>query len=125
EDCDVGIGLAGPDHFITVWDTEIGAGTGPYDIKIPAIREFTDTCADINDPAVTGSGNGSGETIVTFPEPGSYDVRMAPTGSTPFHSIQFNYIVTGNDAAKLLEVKNWGTVHWSKFMFYGCSNLKI
>jgi len=125
EDCDNGIGPADPDHFITVWNTEIVAGTGPYDIKIPAIGEFTYTWVDLNDPAVAGSGIGSGETIVTFPEPGSYEVRMAPTGSTPFHSIQFNYIVAGNDAAKLLEVKNWGTVHWSKFMFYGCSNLKI
>src|SRR5690606_23771067 len=125
EDCDNGIGPADPDHFITGWNTEIVAGTGPYDIKIPAIGEFTYTWVDLNDPAVAGSGIGSGETIVTFPEPGSYEVRMAPTGSTPFHSIQFNYIVAGNDAAKLLEVKNWGTVHWSKFMFYGCRNLKI
>lgn len=125
EDCGGGIGPADPDHFITIWNTEIDAGTGPNDIKIPAIGEFTYTWVDVNDPAVTGSGNGSGETIVTFPEPGSYEVRMAPTGSTPFHSIQFNYIVSGNDAAKLLEVKNWGTVHWSKFMFYGCSNLKV
>src|SRR5690606_10285448 len=36
EDCDNGIGPADPDHFITVWNTEIVAGTGPYDIKIPA-----------------------------------------------------------------------------------------
>src|SRR5690606_4398926 len=34
-------------------------------------------------------------------------------------------LVAGNDVAKLLEVKNWGTVHWSRFMFYGCKNLKI
>jgi len=126
DDCDGGgIGPADPDHFITVWNTEIDAGTGPYDIKIPATGEFTYTWVNINEPAVTGSGNGSGETFVTFTKPGIYEVRIAPTGSDPFHAIQLHYNFVGNDAAKLLEVRNWGTVHWSKFVFYGCENLKV
>src|SRR5690606_14788913 len=111
--------------FATVWKTDNEGGTANDQIRIPAIGEFTYTWVDLNDPAVTGWGNGSGETVVTFPQPGSYEVRMAPTGSTPFHSIQLNHLVAGNDVAKLLEVKNWGTVHWSRFMFYGCKNLKI
>ncbi|MEC3879003.1 BspA family leucine-rich repeat surface protein, partial [Parapedobacter sp. 10938] len=125
-DCDGGgIEPADPDHFITVWNTEIDAGTGPYNIKIPATGEFTYTWVNINEPAVTGSGNGSGETLVTFTKPGIYEVRIAPTGSDPFHAIQLHYNFTGNDAAKLLEVRNWGTVHWSRFVFYGCENLKV
>ncbi|MFB2120912.1 MBG domain-containing protein [Parapedobacter sp. 2B3] len=116
---------ADPNDFITVWKTDIDGGTGPYDIKIPATGEFTYTWVDTNNPAVTGSGNGSGETFVTFPQPGTYEVRIAPTGSNPFHAIELHYLLVGNDAAKLLEVKNWGTVHWSRFVFYGCENLKI
>ncbi len=120
-----GIGPADPSNFVTVWKTDNTGGTGPDQIKIPATGEFSYTWVDINNDAATGAGNGNDETIITFPQPGSYEVRIVPTGSTPFHAIQLFYNFAGNDASKLLEVKNWGTIHWSRFVFYGCDNLKI
>ncbi|WP_257657927.1 BspA family leucine-rich repeat surface protein [Parapedobacter lycopersici] len=120
-----GIGPADPSNFVTVWKTDNTAGTGPDQIRIPATGEFSYTWVDINNPAATGAGSGNDETIITFPQPGSYEVRIVPTGSTPFHAIQLFYNFAGNDASKLLEVKNWGTIHWSRFVFYGCDNLKI
>ncbi|WP_188505791.1 BspA family leucine-rich repeat surface protein [Parapedobacter pyrenivorans] len=124
-DCGGGVGPADPNHFVTVWKTDIDGGTGPDQIKIPAVGEFTYTWVDTNNPAATGAGSGTDETIVTFPQSGSYEVRIVPTGSTPFHAIQLYYNFAGNDASKLLEVKSWGTIHWSRFVFYGCDNLKI
>ncbi|RQP18946.1 MAG: BspA family leucine-rich repeat surface protein [Parapedobacter sp.] len=125
DDCDGGgIGPADPNHFITIWKTDNDGTSGDDQITIPATGEFTYTWVDTNNPASTGSGNGNDGTIITFPRAGTYEVRIAPIGSTPFNDIFFGAFVAG-DKLKLLEIKNWGAIHWSEFAFGGCANLTV
>ena len=125
DDCDGGgIGPADPNHFITIWKTDNDGTSGDDQITIPATGEFTYTWVDTNNPASTGSGNGNDGTTITFPRAGTYEVRIAPIGSTPFNDIFFGAFVAG-DKLKLLEIKNWGAIHWSEFAFGGCANLTV
>ncbi|WP_188752688.1 BspA family leucine-rich repeat surface protein [Parapedobacter defluvii] len=125
DDCDGGgIGPADPNYFITIWKTDNDGTSGDDQITIPTTGEFTYTWVDTNNPASTGSGNGNDGTTITFPRAGTYEVRIAPTGSTPFNDIFFGAFVAG-DKLKLLEIKNWGAIHWSEFAFGGCANLTV
>ncbi len=125
DDCDGGgIGPADPNHFITIWKTDNDGTSGDDQITIPATGEFTYTWVDTNNPASTGSGNGNDGTTITFPQAGTYEVRIASTGSTPFNRIAFGAFISG-DKLKLLEIKNWGAIHWSEFAFGGCANLTV
>ena len=119
-----GIGPADPSHFITIWKTDNDGPSGDDQITIPASGEFTYTWVDTNNPASTGSGSGNGGTTITFPQAGTYEVRIAPTGSSPFNRIYFAAFVSG-DKLKLLEIKNWGAIHWGEFAFGGCTNLSV
>src|SRR5690606_22970099 len=125
DDCDGGgIDPADPNHFITIWKTDNDGPSGDDQITIPAGGEFTYTWVDTNNPASTGSGSGNDGTTITFPQAGTYEIRIAPTGSSPFNGIQFAAFVSG-DKLKLLEIKNWGGIHWSEFAFGGCTNLSV
>ena len=65
------------------------------------------------------NGN-TGNTTITFPSAGSYDVKIKGY----FPRIYFNN--TG-DRLKLTDIKNWGITAWSSFeySFWGCNNLVI
>ena len=65
------------------------------------------------------NGN-TGNTTITFPSAGSYDVNI----KGDFPRIYFNN--TG-DRLKLTDIKNWGITAWSSFeySFRGCNNLVI
>src|SRR5690606_12474006 len=98
--------------------------TADNEIRVPATGDFSYQWVNVANPAEIGSGSGSGETTILFPGPGTYQRSIIPTGSTPFHRIEFIQY-SSNDKNKLLEVNNWGTIPWSGFLFNGCSNLKI
>lgn len=110
--------------FVTIWKTDNPGTSGTTQILFPASGEFSYSWVDVNNASATGSGTGVDGTTITFPQAGSYEVSVTPTGSTPFHRVGFiQYGV--NDKEKLLEMKNWGSVQWSDFQFNGCSNLKV
>lgn len=110
--------------FVAIWNTENPGVSGDSTIQIPATGDFTYSWVDTSNTSVTGSGTGSGTTTVTFPLPGIYEVSITPSGSTPFHMIEF-YQLSNDDKNKLVAVSQWGTVQWTSFQFNGCLNLSI
>ena len=115
-----------PDNFITTWDTRntalgstpnnqiriIGAGSGyNYDVYWENTASST-----MNGTTTTTSNN----FVLTLPEPGIYRVEIV--GSFPRIFFIFN-----NDKYKILEVNQWGNVHWTSMdsAFRGTSNLRI
>src|SRR5690606_15284140 len=109
--------------FITVWKTNNPGITGNQEIRIPATGSFTYSWVNINNPGQAGSGSGTDATTIFFTEPGTYEVHMTPAGSPAFDQIRF-FQFSGSDKDKLLEVKSWGSVQWTKFQFNDCPNLK-
>lgn len=116
----------GQNPFVTVWKTDnpTNSASSNSQIEFPAQGSFSYSWVDINDSTSTGSGTGTDATTITFPQAGSYELSVTPTGSTPFHWISFCQFCV-NDKEKLLKVKNWGSIQWTKFQFNGCYNLKI
>lgn len=119
------IGAAfGQDPFVTVWKTDNPGSSGNTQIELPVTGDFSYTWVNVNDTTSTGSGTGSNLTTITFPQTGTYEVQMTPTGTVGLHIIAF-FEYMNNDKKKLLKVKNWGSVQWTKLQFNGCYNLKI
>ncbi len=113
-----------PANFVTTWKTDNDGPSNDNQIRVPAIGDFNYLWANVDNPGEIGSGSGSGETTITFPQAGTYELSIAPMGSNPFNDIFFGAFVSG-DKLKLLEIKNWGTIHWSGFAFGGCANLMV
>ena len=65
------------------------------------------------------NGN-TGNTTITFPSAGSYDVNI----KGDFPSMFFD---NGGDKLKITDIKNWGITAWTGFnrAFYNCSNMTI
>lgn len=62
---------------------------------------------------------------ITFDEgAGTYELKVYPVGTTPFHRIMF---ANGGDKSKLLEIQQWGDVEWSTMQsaYMGCNNLDV
>jgi len=76
--------------------------------------------------AVVEWGDGTSQTITGTPgnvtkvysTPGTYEIKI----SGLFPSIYFN---NGGDCAKLIEIKNWGSIVWGSMRgaFFGCYNM--
>jgi len=127
-------------NLVTVWRTDISIGgriangmkmmSADNEIVIPAIGDFIYNWEELDDDGnltgVTGSGGGSNETNITFPSSGVYRVRMYPDKENghPLEMLEFNF---SDEALKLLEIQNWGTMKWSymSYAFSGAQNLKI
>ena len=110
--------------FITTWKTDNTGASNPNQISIPATGDFNYIWENVANSAEKGSGNGSGTTTITFPQAGTYQLSIQPTGGMPFRRIAF-YQTSNDDKLKIIAINNWGTIPWSSFVFNGCSNLKI
>lgn len=109
--------------IITKWNTNI-LNDNSKEIKIFALGAFSYTYQNTANASITGSGSGLNNTTVVMPQAGIYTVKITPSG-------QFKLGGTdspGDDAKKLIELSQWGTVNWNPnlgYMFDGCTNLKI
>jgi surface protein len=103
-----------PNLFITTWTTSADneaitiptSGIGyNYTVTTSDGRTFTNT---------------TGDQTITFATAGDYDVSI----SGAFPRIAFSE-GTGANAAKLIDIKQWGNIAWTNFTnaFRGCSNL--
>lgn len=110
--------------FITVWETDNTGASANNQVQLPATGDFTYTWHDVTDNNTTQSGNGSGNTTITFPKPGQYQIEIIPISTNPFKRFEI-YQLSSDDKLKLLEVKQWGDIQWERFIFNGCANLKI
>ena len=121
-----GISFAQIDPFITVWDTENYGSSNNNQIKVPATGDWDYDWEEVGNPSNNG-GSGtpaSGETTITFGQPGIYRLKIFPNNynSTPFNQIQF---AGQDDNYKLIDIEHWGDVQWSSFhkAFSMCTNL--
>lgn len=125
--------------YITVWQTDDqwGAEMGnpinssaDNQINIPAEGSFTYTWEELdeqeNPTSNTGSGAGENQTIIDFPHPGRYRLKITPSGENPFHTHKFFPYSLG-DPGKIIRVEQWGDIEWSSFQmtFLGTKNLEI
>ncbi|NIJ54685.1 BspA family leucine-rich repeat surface protein [Dyadobacter arcticus] len=103
--------------YVTTWQTDVLGVSGPDQIIIPAVGEYTLYYESI--PAgISGTlpetGTFTGVQTITFPAAGNYRVAIKPAGSDPFHRIWFD----GNiDYLKLQTIEQWGTTAWSSMSF--------
>lgn len=109
--------------IITKWNTNI-LNDDSKEIKIFALGAFNYNYQSTTNSSIKGSGSGLNNTTIVMPEAGIYVVKITPSG-------QFKLGGTdspGDDAKKLIELSQWGTVNWYSnlgYMFDGCTNLKI
>jgi hypothetical protein len=72
---------------------------------------------------IANLGTFTGAQTLTLPSAGIYDLRIIPTGATPFNRIAFG---NGGDRNKVLGIRYWGqAVQWSSFnasLPNGCNN---
>lgn len=110
--------------FITEWKTNNPGTSADNQIIIPAVGTFTYTWKHIGS-ATTGSGTGNNKTTITFSTPGTYEVKMIPSGATPFN--RWNHYLENIDKEKLVKVSQWGSVIWNTFVdaFRDTNNLNI
>lgn len=114
--------------FISMWKSDETGETANNQIKIPAVGQFSYSYREMSEEGeyleVSGTGNAVGETVIDFPHPGIYEVKILPEGEEPFHQIQF---ANQGDKNKIIKITNWGTVKWSSFSqaFEGTQNLEI
>ena len=128
--------------FITVWKTDAVSEEGKKqgakgnqsednEIVIPAFGNFIYTWEQLdndgNPTGLTGSGTGSGRTVVTFPEPGNYRVMMENDKNSSFPLEGISFFATSGDPLKLIEIQHWGKMKWVTmgFAFYDTENLQI
>ncbi len=116
------------DSFITLWKSDNGGKTSMEQIEIPAIGSYDYYWENIADMNISGSGTATGETIINFPDPGTYRLEITPVGAEPFSAFQFGDS-SGNrgDATKLIDIRQWGNAEWESFeyAFYGATNLEV
>src|SRR5690625_615052 len=123
--------------FITVWKTDAISmfqnPSGPVsdDDQIVIFTEgdytydWVELDEDGNPTTTTGSGNGGGEEIISFPQPGIYQLTMTPTENNGLTRIYNEIFQT--DPYKLIEIKQWGNTPWSSFekAFFYSENLQV
>lgn len=110
--------------FITVWKTDNPGVSNNNQIYFLALGQFAYTWEEVGNPSNNGSGTGNDNYTITFPNPGTYRLKMSPMGGIPFDQIMFS---NGYDKDKIIDVEQWGDIAWSSFQnaFYGTSNLNI
>jgi len=116
--------LAGSDDFIitvktdntgTSTDTQFTIPTSTSGITTPFLYDIETS----DGQTITGN---TGDTTITFPSAGEYDIKIS--GSFPYM-----FFVNGGDKLKLLDIKNFGIYALGSTSqygaFYGCSNMVI
>ena len=113
--------------FITTWQTDRSGFTNDNQITIPAAGAGFDYMVDwvnLDNPTISGtSGPYYGRTVMTFPQPGRYELSI--TGAFP--QIAFNERTSSTDHFKLQTIEQWGDNEWVNMWraFTGCASLVI
>ena len=110
--------------FITTWKTDNPGTSGPNQIIVPATGiayynfNYDIEWEEVGNPTNNGSLTGNGNTTVTFPSAGTYEVRLS--------FVKLFYFFNGaGDPLKLLTVEQWGNSLWEDMghTFNGCANM--
>ncbi len=118
------------DSYITVWKTD-NPGTSQNDeVMIPATGDYDLYWAELDvngdSTGVYGVLRANGNVTLNFNGngAGTYRIRMAPNGTTPFDRIEF---ANADDKEKILDIEQWGKIAWSSMQeaYFGASNLTI
>ncbi|MBN2776437.1 MAG: BspA family leucine-rich repeat surface protein, partial [Bacteroidales bacterium] len=117
--------------FITRWELPEGQDKLEIILDRSGVVDYTwETLPEVQ----TGSGIfPKGQGIVEIPNlPAGQTIRVsiAPSNLNRFYNFYFvchSPVVYGPDRENLVDVEQWGTVHWSnmEFAFKGCKNLNI
>jgi len=105
--------------FITTWRTDHPGESEDDQILIPATgHKFQIDWEEVGNPDNSGSQLGFGETLLTFPHSGAYQVSIKG------HLSRINFSNL-NDHLKIVSIDQWGDISWSTMdrAFYGCNNL--
>jgi surface protein len=111
--------------FITRWDLSKSTGSGSTQISFGVATSGTVSYSwqEVAPGTASGSGTFSGSTVTITGLPVD---KMIDLSITP---INFRRIIIANgiDKARLIDVKQWGSVTWTSMAeaFQGCSNLNI
>ena len=114
----------GQQAFISEWKTDNAGTSASNEITIPASGDFNYSWEEVGNATNIGSGAGTGNQTLVFPQSGTYIVNLTPTGAQPLNSIVFD---DEGDKKKLITISQWGDVAWSTMAeaFSGCQNLKV
>lgn len=112
--------------FITIWKTDntLHNSSAADQIIIPTTGSGYDydlTWEEVGNTVNRDTlFNVTGDTTITFPSAGSYQVSI----SGDFPRIHFN---NAGERLKILSIEQWGDISWTSMAnsFYGCSNLVI
>jgi surface protein len=107
--------------FITSWNTQNAGSSESNQIYFPGAGSYTLDWQFVSDPTISGSLSATGNTLITFPEPGIY--RVFARGELQ----RFAWVDGLMDKQKLLTVDQWGDIEWTSMeaMFQGASLLRI
>lgn len=111
------------DLFVTTWQTDVTGATEPNKVTLRFLKVATDTyevswnCDDDYELFYTSLATHN------YPTPGTYDVCVRSTAPLRFYSPD----LADDEKAKLLEIKQWGTIPWSSFgsAFKGMVNMQL
>ncbi|MCO6486562.1 MAG: BspA family leucine-rich repeat surface protein [Saprospiraceae bacterium] len=109
--------------FITVWKTDYPGMSDSLHIQFPGIgMDYSIYWEEEGHPDNRGHVVGHDATLISFPHPGRYSIRVIP-GSGSFH--RFRTYQAG-DRQKLLSIDQWGDISWTSMenAFFGCQNLQ-
>ena len=109
--------------FITKWDLSY-AGTGATQIKfgVGTFGTVSYTWQQLTGGSAIGGGSFSGIIATITGLPAGATIRLS---INPAHFTGFNFVYSGLDNNRLVDVEQWGTVAWGSMWgaFFSCSNL--
>ena len=99
--------------FITVWKTDNPGKSNDNQISFNAGgTNFLVEWELVSDPTVKGSQTFSGNVELTFPQAGTYRIKIGQ-GLTSFSTTRSTNSRTDNsDAKKIIELQQWGDIAW-------------
>ena len=112
--------------FITTWNTENPGISADDQVFIRGTgTDYLIEWEEVGNPANNGSIIGNDATMITFPNPGIYQLRI----SGDFTRIWFEELLgqgCADDCSKLLSIDQWGDIEWesTEYAFWGCINLE-
>lgn len=110
--------------FITTWKTDNPGTSSSDQITIPGFgTNYLIEWEEAGNPTNFGSENGTDNHTITFPNSGTYIVKISG-GSPAFNRIYFNH---QDDKEKLININQWGNTQWSSLTgaFAGCKNMAM
>jgi len=111
------------DLFVTTWQTNVEGATEPTKVTLNFLKDANDTYEvswDCSDNFFPFSEN---KITHDYGEAGTYDICVKSTAPLHFYAPG----LATDERAKLLEIKQWGTIPWSSFAsaFIGMKNMQL